>query len=334
RDFPHLRGKPVVVGSPNARGVISAASYEARVFGVRSAMPSKMALAKCPQLIFMPHRFSAYQEVSMQIHQIFEQYTDLIEPLSLDEAYLDVSENKLQFPSATLLAKDIKRLILQTTHLTASAGVSYNKFLAKTASDWNKPNGIYTITPDMALDFIAQLPIEKFYGVGQKTALRMKHHGIHTGADLRKLELYQLIKLFGKSGSYFFDIARGIDNRQVQPHRDRKSLGAENTFEADLREHHLIEAELNAVVETLWRRLDQSNYRGRTLTLKVKFADFEQITRSYTQIETINDIAELRQSAADLLTSVELTKGVRLIGLSVSNAPSSLEAVQLRFKFW
>ena len=334
RDFPELRGKPVVVGSPKRRGVISAASYEAREFGVRSAMPGKLALQKCPHLIFMPHRFEAYTQVSRQVHAIFEQYTDLIEPLSLDEAYLDVTENKLNYPSATILARRIKQQIHNETGLTASAGISYNKFLAKVASDWRKPDGLFTITPDMAQDFIDQLPIGQFYGVGRKTAERMKQIGIHTGHDLRQRELLDLVRLFGKSGSFFYDIVRGIDHRSVQPMRGRKSVGAEHTFEHDLVEPSEISQAIDYLAETLWSRLDRKEYYGRTLTLKIKFADFEQITRSHTQAHALDSHDQIRHLAHQILVATPLPKAVRLLGLAVANLPDEhTEAIQLAFDF-
>lgn len=335
RDFPNLRGKPVAVGSSRERGVVAAASYEARKFGVRSAMPSRTALKKCPQLIFQPHRFDVYKAVSKQIMAIFHAYTDLVEPLSIDEAFLDVTENKKGISSATLIAREIKKRIYDQTQLTASAGVSINKFLAKIASDQRKPNGLFLIKPQEVLPFIEQLPIEKFYGVGKKTAERMHQIGIHYGKDLQKYDLPRLIHLFGKSGKYFYDISRGEDNRPVQPHRERKSVGIENTFQHDLIDQQQILHELSILENGLIQRITKTGKSGKTLTLKVKFDNFEQITRSRTIHSPIRTRTKLNTLIHQLLKEASMSRPIRLLGLSISNfnndKPS--DAIQLRINF-
>ncbi|MEP0959983.1 DNA polymerase IV [Leptolyngbya sp. FACHB-1515] len=271
RDQPRYRGKPLVVGgSPSKRGAVAAASYESRQYGIHSAMPSRTAYQKCPSLIFVPPRFEVYRSISQQIRSIFLDYTDLVEPLSLDEAYLDVTENKLGLPSATWIAQEIKQRIFEETQLTASVGVSINKFLAKIASGMNKPNGLFVITPDQAATFIEQLPIARFYGVGQVTAAKMHKLGIHTGADLKQWNEVDLVKQFGKVGSFYYRIARAQDDRPVQPHRLRKSIGAENSFDPDLSDRARILTELEALAQTLMQRVDQQQTWGRTLTFKVK----------------------------------------------------------------
>ncbi len=334
RDFPELRGKPVVVGGNSERGVIAAASYEARKYGVRSAMSSKVALRRCPHLIFQKHRFDVYKEVSRQIREIFFKYTDLVEPLSLDEAFLDVTDNKKGIESATEVAREIKQKIFETTGLTASAGVSVNKFLAKVASDQRKPDGMYIIKPSGVRAFIEQLPIEKFFGVGKKTAEKMHMLDIHKGKDLLRYDLPRMIHHFGKAGHYFYDIARGIDDRPVQPHRERKSVGIENTCGNDLRDKQQIDHEINQLKEGLLKRLKKSGKSGKTLTLKVKFDNFEQITRSKTQDKPINSTL-LDELANELINEAPLNRPIRLLGLTVSNfkEETESEALQLKIDF-
>ena len=320
RDNSELKGKPVAVGGSSDRGVVAAASYEARKFGVHSAMPSKIAARKCPDLIFVRPRFEVYKKVSQRIRDIFFEYTDLVEPLSLDEAYLDVTHNKLSMPSATLIAKEIKERIKQATQLTASAGISINKFLAKTASDINKPDGLTLIAPEKAVQFVEALPIEKFFGVGKVTADKMKKIGIHTGADLKQLSQAELTNRFGKVGRYYYDIARAIDNREVNPDRIRKSLGAENTFEKDLADRNQVETELEKILETVTKRMRGSSTMGKTLTLKIKYADFSQITRSKTIIQWIDSKDKIRQLYKEILDQEDLLhKPIRLLGLTLSN---------------
>jgi DNA polymerase-4 len=333
RDDPSLRGKPVVVGSPAARGVIAAASYEARKFGVRSAMPSSTALRQCPQLIFVPHRFEVYRAVSRQIHEIFESFTDLIEPLSLDEAYLDVSADKAGIGNATETAKLIRQRILDETGLTASAGISYNKFLAKMASDQNKPNGQFVVGPGKGQAFVATLPIGRFHGVGQVTEAKMKRLHIETGEDLHRQSLDVLVQHFGRSGPWFYGIARGLDERAVNPDRERKSSGAETTFETDLIDTDRIEAEIAALADKVFAWCEKAQAFGRTATVKIKYADFEQATRRRSRPEVIADTATLRALVQDLVRSVyPLRTPVRLVGVTVSNfatAPTQAQAALL-----
>jgi len=321
RDFPQYRGKPLAVGSASERGVVAAASYEARVYGVKSAMASKVALRKCPQLIFAKPRFDVYASVSKQIRAIFYEYTDLVEPLSLDEAYLDVTENKMNNPSATLIAKEIKQKIKERTFLTASAGVSYNKFLAKIASDFQKPNGLTVIIPAQAEKFIETLPVEKFYGIGRVTAEKMRKMGITTGFDLKKLEQNEMFKHFGKQGIFYYSIVRGIDERSVTPDRARKSLGIEHTFDRDLYNLREIFEALSNLVELFVERLKKNFTSGKTLILKIKFADFKQITRSKTVAYKLDNKEVIYKLSEDLLikaiTNQEVS--IRLLGLSVSN---------------
>lgn len=321
RDNPSFRGKPVAVGYAGLRGVVAAASYEARRFGVHSAMPSQTALKKCPHLIFTPARFDVYEAVSDQIHTVFHEYTDLVEPLSLDEAFLDVTVNKKNMPSATLMGKEIKARIKEVTGLTASAGISYNKFLAKIASDFNKPDGLFTVSPNEAEKFVEQLKIERFFGVGKVTATKMHAMGIYTGADLKKYSEEELYTHFGKAGQSYYLYARGIDNREVEAERIRKSVGTENTFGEDIGDIERLLEELHEIRDTLWERIEENEFFGRTLTLKVKYADFQQITRSITSIYPFAEKNILTTYAEDLLRSIDLTlKKVRLLGLSVSNA--------------
>ena len=320
RDNPEYRGKPLAVGHAGPRGVVSTASYEARRYGVRSAMPSVRAMRLCPQLIFVPGRMEVYKEVSRQIHEIFHDYTDLVEPLSLDEAFLDVTVNKKGIPLAVDIAKEIKQRIRNELHLVASAGVSYNKFLAKVASDYRKPDGLCTIHPDQALDFIDRLPIEAFWGVGPVTARKMHRLGIHNGAQLRQCTLQMLKNHFGKVGSIYYDFSRGVDTRPVEAVRVRKSIGCEHTLEKDVSLRSSVIIELYHVAVELVERLQRKGFKGNTLTLKVKFHDFVQITRSITQAQELTSLKVILPIAKELLRSVDYTRHpIRLIGLSVSN---------------
>jgi DNA polymerase-4 len=322
RDRPELIGKAIAVGgSPEGRGgVVATASYEARKFGVHSAMPSKQALKLCSHLIFVYPRFAVYKEVSKQIRAIFRRYTDLIEPLSLDEAYLDVTADKLGIGSAIDIANQIKQAIKDELKLTASAGVSINKFVAKIASGMNKPDGLTFIGPSKIERFIAQLPVEKFHGVGKVTAGKMKLRGLHKGADLKKLSETELINLFGKSGRFFYKIVRGIDNRPVKPNQETKSISAEDTFSYDLTEQEEMGVEIEKIAAVVFKRMKQYNLYGRTLTLKVKFSDFKQITRSKSFAEGINELCFMVEVAKSLLSGIDFTsKSVRLLGISLSN---------------
>jgi DNA polymerase-4 len=320
RDNPALRRKPVAVGGSRERGVVAAASYEARKFGVRSAMPSVTARRKCPELIFVPPRFDVYHEISRQVRAIFAEHTALIEPLSLDEAYLDVTQNFKGIASATQIAEDIRAKIAVETGLTASAGVSYNKFLAKLASDHNKPNGLFVITPSMGMEFVQDLPVRKFHGVGPATAAKMERLGIKTGADLHAQTLPFLTEHFGKAGAYYYGIARGVDERSVCAHRIRKSIGAENTFFTDITEFEAMQAALQPILDKLWRHCVSSGAFGRTVTLKVKYADFHQITRSRTLADPVGDRTTLERVALALLAPLmPVSIGVRLLGVSLSS---------------
>lgn len=321
RDFPEYRGKPVIVGgSPNSRGVVSTASYEARKFGVHSAMPTSQAYRLCPEGIFVYPRFDVYKEASNLIREIFHEYTDLVEPLSLDEAYLDVTENKTENPSATLIAIEIQRKVKEKTQLSCSAGVSYNKFLAKVASGYKKPAGLTLITPEKALEFIHALPIGKFYGVGSATEKKMKELGIHSGAELALLTEHDLVNHFGKAGHYYYQIARGIDEREVKPDRVRKSVGAENTFATDLANIEDMHLRLEEVADTVERRLKKINTSGRTVTLKVRYSNFEICSRSLTLTHDVQESTDLLQIATSLLEQTEVDqRPVRLLGISVSN---------------
>ena len=324
RDNPELRGKPVAVGGSAARGVVAAASYEARAFGVRSALPSVTAKRRCPELIFVKPRFDVYRAVSAQIHEIFAEHTDLIEPLSLDEAYLDVTENKQGIEFATEIATIIRARIKQVTGLNASAGISYCKFLAKLASDLNKPNGQAVITPKMGPGFVAELAVKKFHGVGPATAEKMQRLGIVTGADLREKSLTFLRDKFGKSGTWYYRISRGIDERPVQPDRQRKSIGAEDTFATDIFDLEAAKAELGRLAEKVWRHAANKQISGRTVTLKVKYADFQQITRSRTSASSVGGLDELVGISRALLDGVfPVAKGLRLLGVSLSSLSDS-----------
>ena len=338
RDNPELRGKPIAVGHAEERGVVAAASYEARRYGVRSAMSSQKAKRICPQLIFVPGRMGVYKEVSRQIHEIFHEYTDIIEPISLDEAFLDVTVNKPGISLAVDIAKEIKRKIRERLHLVASAGVSYNKFLAKIASDYRKPDGLCTIHPDQALDFIARLPIESFWGVGPVTAKRMHLLGIHNGAQLRTRSLESLTREFGKVGTIYYDFARGIDLRPVEAVRVRKSIGCERTLEKDINRTSSVIIELYHVAVELVRRLDGKQFKGNTLTLKIKFHDFTQITRSVTRPQELTSLDTILPLAKQLLKEVDYAEHpIRLIGLSVSNPHNEPDVSgtweQLSFEF-
>jgi DNA polymerase-4 len=319
RDNPELKGKPVAVGGSQHRGVVAAASYEARKYGVKSAMPSAIAYRKCPHIIFVKPRFEAYKEASHQIREIFGEYTDLVEPLSLDEAYLDVTVNKMNLEFAMDVATEIKEKIKAKTNLTASAGISYNKFLAKIASDYNKPDGFYVITPKMSERFIEKLPIEKFFGVGKVTAKKMHLKGIFNGANLKSKSKQQLSNWFGKSGAYYFNVARGIDNRLVNPHRVRKSLGTERTYDFDINTKETMIANIEYIAGILIKRVEKAGGAGKSLTLKIKYGDFTQITRSKTLTENLTN-QQISSVGLDLLDAIpNIEKGIRLIGLQTSN---------------
>ncbi|WP_462267237.1 DNA polymerase IV [Mucilaginibacter sp.] len=322
RDYPEYRGKPLVVGGlPEGRGgVVATASYEARKFGIRSAMSSKKALQLCPHALFVRPRFAVYKEVSRHIREIFSRYTDLIEPLSLDEAYLDVTEDKLGIGSAIEVARQIKQAIFDELQLTASAGVSVNKFIAKIASDINKPNGLKFIGPSSIEKFMEQLPVEKFFGVGKVTATKMKGMGLHTGADLKQLSEQQLIHHFGKAGRFYYHIVRGMDNREVQPHRETKSMGAEDTFPYDLTTLEEMNTELEKIAVLVAERLKRYNLQGRTLTLKVKYSNFKQITRSQSVTNPISKMPDIEAMAKQLMAAVHNEEDkVRLLGITLSN---------------
>lgn len=319
RDNPALRGKPVAVGHADGRGVVAAASYEARRFGVRSAMSSARARRLCPELIFTECRFDVYKAVSAQIHDIFRQYTDIIEPISLDEAFLDVTENFPGIPLAIDIAREIKQKIRLQLNLVASAGVSYNKFLAKIASDYRKPDGLYVIAPQRASEFIASMPIETFWGVGPVTAARMHSLGIYTGADLRQFTLPDLRLHFGKMGPLFYNFARGIDNRPVEAYRERKSRGVETTFETDITAVDTLKEALRQLCLQLAERLSKAHFKGNMLTLKVKFADFSRLTRCISNIAIDNTAESMILPAEELLDKADIAgRPVRLLGLTVS----------------
>ncbi|WP_455543688.1 DNA polymerase IV [Intestinibacter sp.] len=322
RDNPNLRGKPVIVGgSPNSRGVVATCSYEARKYGVHSAMPSKVAQKRCPYAIFVRPRFDVYREVSNKIRDIFHRYTDLVEPLSLDEAFLDVTNPKIPIKYATTIAKLIKRDILMETGLTASAGVSYNKFLAKLSSDYEKPNGLTVIMPENAQDFLDKLPIEKFFGIGKVTSKTLKIMGIKNGYDLRQLSLYELEKMFKSRGYFYYNFARGIDNRPVEPYRERKSVGSETTLDHNYR---LDEEEIVDILDELCldvsNRITYLNKLGKTVTLKMKFEDFTQITRSVSLEHGISSHEDIRTHIYNLLRNIKCNDlQIRLVGVTLSN---------------
>jgi DNA polymerase-4 len=324
RDNPDLRGKPIAVGGSAARGVVAAASYEARAYGVYSAMPSVTAKRKCPDLIFVPPRFDVYKAVSQQIREIFAEYTPLIEPLSLDEAYLDVTENLKGMEIATEIALEIRAKIKAVTGLNASAGISYNKFLAKMASGLNKPNGQAVITPKNGPAFVEALPVKKFHGVGPATAERMRKYGIETGLDLKSKSLAFLQEHFGKSGPYFYGIARGVDERQVKPDRIRKSVGAEDTFVEDIADLDLAIAELKHLAEKVWRCCEGQGVSGKTVTVKIKYSDFTQATRSRTGSVAFAGFRDVLAAASDLLATVyPFKRPVRLLGVTLSTLTAS-----------
>jgi len=341
-DNPELKGKPVAVGGSEKRGVVSAANYEARKYGVRSAMSGYLAKKNCPHIIFVKPRYSRYTEISKQIRSIFFEYTDLVEPLSLDEAYLDVTVNKKGNPSATLIAQEIRQRIFEEVGLAASAGISINKFIAKVASDYNKPNGQKTVNPEEVITFLEDLEIRKFYGVGKVTAEKMYKLGIFTGKDLKTKTLEFLDEKFGKSGSYYYQVVRGIHNSEVKPHRIPKSVGAERTFSENLSSEVFMLERLEHIAEELERRLKKSKIAGKTITLKIKYSDFTLQTRSKTIPYFISDKDLILETAKDLLYQNSLENSVRLLGISLANLNTdkkkTLEEekevlVQLRFDF-
>lgn len=340
-DNPELKGKPIAVGGGGKRGVISAASYEARKFGVKSAMAGNLAIKLCPELIFVRPNFERYTTISKQIRKIFHDYTDLVEPLSLDEAYLDVTENKKGNPSATLIAKEIRKRIFNEVGLTASAGISINKFVAKVASDYNKPNGQKTVNPEEVLDFLEKLDIRKFYGIGKVTAEKMYQKGIFTGADLKSKSLEFLEQHFGKSGKYYYYIVRGLQKSEVKPHRTRKSLAAERTFSENLSSEIFMLEKLDHIADEVSRRLSKSKIAGKTVTLKIKYSDFTLQTRSKTLPYYVKDKDIILDTAKSLLYQEKLKNSVRLLGISLSNLNTETKkqpekksvSVQLRFEF-
>jgi DNA polymerase-4 len=337
RDNEEYRGKPVAVGRPEARGVVSAASYEARRYGIHSAMPSVTAKRKCPHLIFVAPRFDVYHDVSRQIRSVFLEYTDLVEPLSLDEAFLDVTVNHKNIPSATVIAREIQQRIYEETGLRASAGVSYNKFLAKIASDYKKPNGFFVILPQDAVKFIESLKIGQFFGVGKVTAQKMHEHGIFTGLDLKQRSEIELVRLFGKIGHVFYEYARGIDLREVQPNRITKSVSSETTFSTDKDSLSLLNVELYNLAKEVIQRMKDESFSGKTVTLKVKYADFKIITRSKTFSHSITGFYPLWNSAKELLKQVDISqKKIRLLGLGVSNIDNETDKkyTQLELKLF
>lgn len=335
-DNPLLKGKPVAVGGNEIRGVVSAASYEARKFGVRSALSGVLAKKYCPELVFVKPRFDRYKEISQKIRKIFHDYTDLVEPLSLDEAYLDVTQNKKGNPSATLIAQEIRKRIFEEVGITASAGISVNKFIAKVASDFNKPNGQKTVNPDEVILFLEALPIGKFYGVGKVTRDKMYQFGIFTGLDLKQKPLDFLEKHFGKSGVYYYYIVRGIHNSEVKPSRIAKSVATEHTFEENLTSEVFMEKKLESIAGELERRLKKYNIAGKTVTLKIKYSDFTLQTRSKTLPYFISDKALLLETAKELLYQEKMKESVRLLGISVNNLNTEIKktvVVQLKFDF-
>lgn len=335
-DNPELKGKPIAVGGSEIRGVVSAASYEARKFGVRSAMSGVQAARLCPELLFVRPRFDRYKEISKQIRAIFLEYTDLVEPLSLDEAYLDVTENKKGNPSATLIAKEIRQKIFEKTGLTASAGISVNKFVAKIASDYNKPNGQKTVNPDEVEAFIEVLDVKKFYGIGKVTAEKMYQLGIYTGLDLKNKTLEYLEQHFGNSGQAFYNLSRGISYSQVKPNRQIKSIGAERTFNENLSSEIYMEERLENIASEIERRIKKYKISGKTITLKIKYSDFTQQTRSKTLPYFIADKSLIMETAKELLYQERLKDSVRLLGISLNNLNTNQKknvVVQLRFEF-
>jgi DNA polymerase-4 len=335
-DNPELRGKPVAVGGGGKRGVVSAASYEARKFGVKSAMSGVLAEKKCPHLIFVRPRFDRYKEISTKIREIFYDYTDLVEPLSLDEAYLDVTENKKGNPSASLIAQEIRDRIYNELELRASAGISVNKFVAKVASDINKPNGQKTINPEDVIPFLEELSVNKFYGVGKVTSAKMHNLGIFTGLDLKNKSEEELTKLFGKSGTFYYNIVRGIHHSKVKPNRIRKSIAAERTFFDNISSEIFMLEKLNKIAEELEKRMTKSETKGKTITLKIKYSDFTQQTRSKTIQKFIQNQDEIMLVVKELLYQEKLKNSVRLLGISFSNLDTEKKEpvwVQLKFEF-
>lgn len=342
-DYPELKGKAIAVGGGGTRGVVSAASYEARKFGVRSAMSGRLAIKLCPELIFVKTDFARYTEISKQIRQIFFDYTDLVEPLSLDEAYLDVTENKLGLPSATLIAQKIRQRIHDEVGLTASAGISINKFIAKVASDYNKPNGQKTVNPEDVLQFLEDLDIRKYYGVGKVTAEKMYQKGIFTGKDLKSKSLDYLEDNFGKPGRYYYNVVRGVHNSEVKPNRIRKSLAAERTFSENLSSEIFMLEKLDHIADEVTKRLKKSNIAGKTVTLKIKYSDFTLQTRSKTLAYFISDKNIILETAKELLYQERMSNSVRLLGISLSNLNTEAKKtimpekksvnVQLKFEF-
>lgn len=341
-DNPELIGKPIAVGGSQKRGVVSAASYEARKFGVRSAMTGVLAKKLCPEITFVKPRFDRYKQISKQIRTIFYDYTDLVEPLSLDEAYLDVTQNKKGNPSATLIAKEIRERIYNEISITASAGISINKFVAKIASDYNKPNGQKTVNPEDVSEFLEELDIRKFHGIGKVTAEKMYQLGIFTGKDLKKQSLQYLDTHFGKSGRYYYHIVRGLHNSDVKPNRIRKSLAAERTFSENLSSEIFMLKKLDHISEEVSRRLHKNNVAGKTITLKIKYSDFSMHTRSKTLSYFISDKTMIFETSKNLLFKEKLSNSVRLLGISISNLNTKIEtknpkkksfSVQLEFDF-
>jgi DNA polymerase-4 len=335
-DNPSLRGKPLAVGGNEIRGVVSAASYEARKFGVRSAMSGMLAKQKCPHLIFVPPRFSRYKEISTKIREIFYEFTDLVEPLSLDEAYLDVTENKKGNPSASLIAEEIRQRIYEELELRASAGISINKFVAKVASDINKPNGQKTINPEEVLSFLEELSVNKFYGVGKVTAAKMHNLGIFKGNDLKEKSLEELVRLFGKSGAHYYNIVRGIHKSEVKPNRVRKSIAAERTFNENISSEVFMIERLEKIAAELERRMISSKTKGKTITLKIKYSDFTQQTRSKTTPFFMQSKTEFLPVVKELLYQEKLQNSVRLLGISFGNLDTEKKEpvfVQLKFDF-
>ncbi len=340
RDNPLLKGKPVAVGGGEKRGVVSAASYEARKFGVRSAMSGYLAKKRCPELIFVKPRFERYSEISRHIRKIFHEYTDLVEPLSLDEAYLDVTQNKKGNPSATMIAREIRERIFEETGLTASAGISVNKFIAKVASDYNKPNGQKTVNPDEVISFLEELSINKFYGVGKVTTQKMYQLGIFTGKDLKEKTEEYLEKHFGKSGKFYYHVVRGVHNSEVKPNRIAKSVGTEHTFFENLVSEVFMEEKLTRIAAELEKRLKKKKIAGKTITLKIKYSDFTVQTRSKTLPYYISDKNLMLEMVKELLYQERLKESVRLLGISLSNlntdkvkGEKKAVVVQLQFDF-
>ena len=335
-DNPDLRGKPLAVGGDEIRGVVSAASYEARKFGVRSAMSGALAKQKCPHLLFVPPRFSRYKEISSKIRAIFYEYTDLVEPLSLDEAYLDVTENKKGNPSASLVAEEIRKRIFDELELRASAGISINKFIAKVASDINKPNGQKTINPEEVLPFLEELSINKFYGVGKVTAAKMHNHGIFSGLDLKQKTQEELIRLFGKSGGQYYHIVRGVHKSEVKANRIQKSIAAERTFNQNISSEIFMLERLEKIAVELEKRMKKTETKGKTITLKIKYSDFTQQTRSKTVASFMQKKEDFFPIVKELLYQEKLNNSVRLLGLSFGNLNTEKKApvlVQLKFDF-